>query len=97
MRSRVTPSTGRCAMISPSASPLAVAVPRRTSVRYSLSESSRKRENLVASPRQSGSTPVASGSRLPVCPTLRAPNSRFTRCTASLELKPAGLSSTTTP
>ena len=43
---------------------------------------------LVASPRQIGNMPLASGSRLPVCPALRAGN-RFTRCRAAFELSPA--------
>src|SRR5690606_8415681 len=47
---------------------------------------------LVASPRHSGRTPLASGSRLPVCPPLLALNSQRTFCRAALELMPSGLS-----
>src|SRR5688572_24921828 len=44
-----------------------------------------------------GSTPVASGSRLPVWPAFSRPNTRRTRCTAALELSPRGLSSSRIP
>jgi hypothetical protein len=56
----------------PSASPVSVVTPRQTVVRYSLSESSRNCDHFVASPKQIGNTPVASGSRLPVCPAFCA-------------------------
>src|SRR5262245_16025964 len=41
--------------------------------------------------------PLASGSRLPPCPALRARNTGFTCCRASFELRPVGLSSSTIP
>src|SRR5579863_364865 len=44
-----------------------------------------------------GKRPDASGSRDPVCPALRALNSRFARATAPAELKPTGLSSNKIP
>src|SRR6056300_1273850 len=44
-----------------------------------------------------GNNPVASGSSAPVCPALAAPYSRFTRCSAELEVRPCGLSSKKTP
>src|SRR6185437_919012 len=50
-----------------------------------------------ASPRQSGSMPVASGSRLPACPALQPPSSRRTRCSAALDDIPAGLSRSSIP
>jgi len=44
-----------------------------------LSEASRNCENFVASPKHNGNTPVASGSRLPVCPTFCARYNCFAR------------------
>src|SRR5688500_3171887 len=44
-----------------------------------------------------GSTPVAKGSSVPVCPALRMPSARRTRSTTSCEVGPAGLSTTITP
>src|SRR5579862_3713552 len=52
---------------------------------------------LVASPRHTGSMPVASGSRLPTWPALMRPKSRRTLCRAALEDSPRGLSSSTIP
>src|SRR5580700_1588687 len=52
---------------------------------------------LVASPKAMGSTPVASGSRVPPCPALAAPSRRRTAPTAWLELMPKGLSRTSQP
>jgi hypothetical protein len=46
---------------------------------------------------QVASRPVASGSRVPVCPPLAAENRRRTFCRASLEVSPSGLSSKRTP
>src|SRR5690606_12742721 len=51
----------------------------------------------VSSPRHSGSTPVARGSRVPVCPTFLMRRSWRTRRTTSKEVGPAGLSTTRTP
>jgi CO/xanthine dehydrogenase Mo-binding subunit len=82
---------------SPSVSPVAVRSPNRAVNSYSLSPSSRKPATLVASPRQIGSMPVASGSRLPVWPAFSRRNMRRTRCTAALELRPRGLSSSSIP
>jgi hypothetical protein len=62
----------RSASTAPSASPVSVVTPRHSVATYSLSESSRNCDHFVASPKHSGNTPVASGSRLPVCPALRA-------------------------
>src|SRR5258708_25827359 len=52
---------------------------------------------FVASPRSSGRTPVASGSRVPPWPILAALKTRRTAPTAAAEDRPAGLSSTTHP
>src|SRR5579875_752987 len=52
---------------------------------------------FVASPRATGSTPVAIGSRVPACPALAASRSRFSRATAVAEVMPDGLSITSQP
>src|SRR3954464_15417903 len=52
---------------------------------------------LVASPRQIGSTPVAMGSRVPVCPAFFTFSSARTCRTTSKEVGPEGLSMTRTP
>lgn len=54
-------------------------------------------ENLVASPRQSGSNPVAIGSNVPVCPHFAAEKSRLIDWTAWLEEAPKALSNNKTP
>ncbi len=51
----------------------------------------------MVSPKHSGRTPVARGSRLPVCPALFAWNIRFAFCKAWLEDIPVGLSSNNIP
>jgi len=43
---------------------------------------------LVASPKASGKTPVASGSRVPAWPIFLTPLLRFTSATARAELMP---------
>src|ERR1700738_4087241 len=52
---------------------------------------------LVASPRQIGSMPVASGSRLPTWPALSARSMRLVFCRAALDDKPDGLSRSRIP
>src|SRR5690606_13489386 len=52
---------------------------------------------LVASPKHTGSRPVASGSRLPVWPAFSARYRWRTRCRAWFELSPRGLSSSRRP
>src|SRR5262249_47090919 len=44
-----------------------------------------------------GSMPVASGSRLPTWPALSTPSVRRTRCSAALDDRPSGLSSSRIP
>src|SRR5437868_2696649 len=56
-----------------------------------------KPATLVASPRQIGSTPVAMGSRVPVCPAFFTFSSARTCRTTSKEVGPEGLSMTRTP
>src|SRR5512145_3033176 len=51
----------------------------------------------VASPTATGSTPVARGSRVPVCPTRRVRSRRRTRRTTSWEVIPCGLSMSKIP
>jgi hypothetical protein len=52
---------------------------------------------LVASPRQSGSRPVANGSSVPVCPGLQRLEQPLGLLQAAFEVRPAGLSSNRTP
>ena len=51
----------------------------------------------MARPSPTSSTPVASGSRVPACPTRRCPKIRRQRATTSWEVQPASLSTTTRP
>src|SRR5690554_697821 len=81
----------------PSLSPVSVRIPSRAVVTYALSLSSMVWENLVASPKHSGKTPVASGSSAPVWPALAAPYRRLTCCRIPLEVTPWGLSITRMP
>src|SRR3984893_8024819 len=53
--------------------------------------------NLVASPKQIGNKPLASGSSVPVCPAFSARNRRFACCNAALDDRPTGVSSSRTP
>src|SRR3990170_7265727 len=52
---------------------------------------------LVASPSAIGSTPVASGSRVPPCPALAASRARRTAVTARVDVMPSGLSRMSQP
>src|SRR3974390_3494576 len=51
----------------------------------------------VNRPNPTSRTPVASGSRVPACPTRRWPKMRRQRDTTSWEVQPASLSTTTMP
>src|SRR3982074_3416531 len=53
--------------------------------------------NLVASPKQIGKSPLASGSSVPVWPAFSAQNRRFACCNAALDDSPTGLSRSRTP
>src|SRR6266545_7381493 len=89
--------TGRVATTSPSASPVVVVVPSRSTAIYVLSASSNACANLVASPKQMGKSPVARGSSVPVWPAFWARYRRFARCSAALDDRPRGLSRSRTP
>src|SRR5690554_6037535 len=89
--------TGFSSTTAPSLSPVSVRMPRRAVVIYALSLSSMVWENLVASPKHRGSTPVARGSSAPVWPALAAPYRRLTCCRIPLEVTPWGLSITRMP
>src|SRR3954469_3520290 len=95
--SSVSPSTGRVSSVRPAPSCVSVTWPKRTTASYSFSPSLTKLAILVASPMQMGSTPVAVGSSVPVCPQRRVLKSPFTRRTTSKLVGPLGLSTTTTP
>ena len=58
-------------MTTPMRSPVSVAVPKATVARYRLRPAVRNCERRVALPITTGNTPVANGSSVPVCPTLR--------------------------
>ena len=90
-------ATGRSCSTSPSASPVVVVTPRRNVASYALSASRCIWLNLVAAPKHSGSTPVASGSRVPVWPAFSARSNHLTFCKAWLLESPSGLSSSSTP
>src|SRR6185369_16253860 len=53
--------------------------------------------NLVAAQKHSGSTPVANGSSVPVCPAFSARNNHLHFCNALLLDRSSGLSSSNTP
>src|SRR5688572_25432449 len=89
--------TGRFSSTSPSASPVEVRSPSLSVARYSLSASSSGPANLVASPNSTSSRPEASGSSVPAWPALAAPQAFFALCSAALELRPSGLSSSSAP
>src|SRR5438105_11288590 len=96
-RSSPRPSSGRVSTVRPAPSCVSVVTPKRTTASYSFSPSLTKLAIFVASPMQIGSTPVAVGSSVPVCPqrlTLKRP---FTLRTTSKEVGPLGLLTTTTP
>ena len=99
---RVTESSVRWAaearvITAPSASAVSVPTPSTKVLSYPLSASNRNWENLVASPKHSGKTPVANGSRLPVWPALAAPKRRLACWSAAFDDMPVGLSSTNRP
>src|SRR6266446_6425577 len=89
--------TGRVATTSPSASPVLVVAPSRSTATYVLSASSNSCANLVASPKQMGKSPVARGSSVPVWPAFWARYRRFAPCSAALDDRPRGLSRSRTP
>src|SRR6478672_9578132 len=97
MSEMVSSGTGRSCSGWPSASSVSVTMPRRATVSYALRAPSRPPAILVASPKHTGSRPVANGSRLPVWPPFSARNRCRTRCSAWLELSPRGLSSRRMP
>src|SRR4051812_5710366 len=96
-RSSVKPSSGRVSRTRPAASWVSVICPNRTVASYSFSPSAMNPATLVASPTQIGRTPVAVGSRVPVCPQRLTLNSPFSLRTTSNEVGPLGLLTTTTP
>src|SRR2546429_8818061 len=96
-RSSPRPSSGRVSTVRPAPSCVSVVTPKRTTASYSFSPSLTKLAIFVASPMQIGSTPVAVGSSVPVCPQRLALKRPFTRRTTSKLVGPLGLSTTTTP
>ncbi len=76
---------------------MSVSTPNRKKTSYSFSWAARYPAILVARPTQTGSTPVAIGSRVPAWPHFLPRNTRPTRSTARKEVIPDGLSRTITP
>ena len=81
----------------PLRSRVSVVTPSRSVATYSLSWSVRYGMSLVASPSSIGSTPMASGSSVPACPTRSKPSRRRSSATTSNDVTPGGLSTTSTP
>src|ERR1700687_1827056 len=82
---------------SPSASSVAVVKPKRMSATWVLGSFSANSASRVADSKRIGSTPVASGSSVPACPTRWAPVSRRSRLTTVNEVSPAALSTLRIP
>src|SRR5215217_5189312 len=82
---------------SPSASSVTVAMPSRIVASYALSARDRYPSSRVAFSTPMIRTPVAIGSSVPACPTLRVPARRRTRPTTWCDVQPMGLSITTKP
>src|SRR5262249_26799099 len=82
---------------SPVRSPVSVSDPIAATASYSFSPSRRKRATFVPSPTSTMSRPVAKGSRVPPCPIRSNLNFFLSRLVTSAELKPAGLSTRSTP
>ena len=85
------------AVATPSASSVLVETPKRIVARYSFECPLTQVSSFVALPMPITRTPVAIGSRVPPCPTLRVWASRRTRETTSWLVSPCGLSITTRP
>src|ERR1700733_13452502 len=84
-------------VMSPSASSVLVDWPSLIVAAYSFSVRVRYPSSLVAFSTPTTRTPVAIGSRVPACPTLRVPASRRIRATTSCDVMPPGLSTMTRP
>jgi len=85
-------STGWVSRVSPEVSWVSVVRPSRSPAIYSFWPSSAKDTARVACPTNTGSTPVAMGSRVPAWPTFfvfRIPRSL---AQTSMDVQPAGLS-----
>ncbi len=89
--------TGRSAVASPSASSVVVSTPRRAEPSYVFGSPPRNRSSRVARPTPRMSSPVAMGSSVPACPTLRVPSVRRTTSTTSCDVIPPGLSTSSRP
>ena len=85
------------AVATPSASSVLVATPKRIVARYSFEWPLTQVSSFVALPMPITRTPVAIGSRVPPCPTLRVWARRRTRETTSWLVSPCGLSMTSRP
>lgn len=76
----------------PVTSPVSVRRPRRMVASYVLSWSGWRSAAAVALPINTASTPVAIGSSVPACPSLRVPSAPRSLASTSKLVQPAGLS-----
>ena len=93
----VNGGTGRVSITSPSASWELVILPSSIVPSYSLSRFVRYCEMRVALPTSMISRPVAIGSRVPAWPMRFIASLRRRRATTSCDVKPVGLSTSSTP
>ena len=89
--------TGDWVRVSPSVSWVLVVRPRRSPATYSFSPPSAKLTARVAWPTNTGSTPVAIGSRVPACPIFFVFKIPRSFAHTSIDVHPAGLSIITIP
>src|SRR3954452_7543288 len=93
----VTGAMSYVAVTSPAASSVVVSTPRTTSATYVFGCAVRKRSSRVTFPTPTSSTPVASGSSVPACPTFLVCRIPRSFATTSCDVHPASLSITTRP
>ena len=95
--SRAATDTRRRSSTVPVTSWVSVTVPSRSTARYSFSPSAAYCTARVARPTNTGSTPVAMGSRVPPWPTRRSWRMPRSLAHTSMEVQPSGLSMMSTP
>ena len=88
---------GTSRTISPSASPVVVATPKRTVATYAFGASSRNCANLVASPKHERQQARRERIERAGVARLLGAERRFACCSAAFDDRPAGLSSSSTP